>query len=225
MAVSSKLAIPSIAIVGLGGTGSYVLDLVAKTPVGVIHLFDGDAFLQHNAFRSPGAPTIEILKERRNKAEHCAQQYAPMRRFIVPHPYHIDATNVDELRAIAFAFLCLDKNQPKQVIIEALEAFGTPFVDVGMGVNLINGALQRMARITTSTPEKRCHARTRIPLTDAPGLDEYHQNIQIADLNALNAALAVIKWKKHVGFYHDMDHEHHCTYTVDGNQLLNEDHA
>ena len=39
-ALSSKLEIDKLAIVGLGGTGSYVLDLVAKTPVGEIHLFD-----------------------------------------------------------------------------------------------------------------------------------------------------------------------------------------
>ena len=36
-------------------------------------------------------------------------------------------------------------------------------------------------------------------------------------------ALAVIKWKKLFGFYLDLDDEHHCTYTLDGNMLLNED--
>jgi hypothetical protein len=37
-ALSEKLAIHKIAIVGLGGTGSYLLDLLAKTPVIEIHL-------------------------------------------------------------------------------------------------------------------------------------------------------------------------------------------
>jgi hypothetical protein len=41
-------------------------------------------------------------------------------------------------------------------------------------------------------------------------------------LNALNAALAVIKWKKLMGFYQDLDFEHHCTYTIGGNMLRNE---
>jgi hypothetical protein len=41
-----------------------------------------------------------------------------------------------------------------------------------------------------------------------------------ADLNALNAALAVIKWKKLACFYQDLDHEHHSTYTIGGNMLL-----
>ena len=55
MAVTRKLSLKNVAIVGLGGTGSYVLDLVAKTPVRQIHLDDGDMFLQHNAFGSPSA--------------------------------------------------------------------------------------------------------------------------------------------------------------------------
>ncbi len=51
----------------------------------------------------------------------------------------------------------------------------------------------------------------------------YDTNIQIADLNALNAALAVIKWKKLCGFYLDLDQEHHSTYTLDGNAMDNEE--
>lgn len=54
-AVNENVAGQKIGIIGLGGTGSYVLDLVAKTPAAEVHLFDGDVFSQHNAFRSPGA--------------------------------------------------------------------------------------------------------------------------------------------------------------------------
>lgn len=43
--VTAKLKGQRVAIVGLGGTGSYILDQVAKTPVAEIHLFDGDVFL------------------------------------------------------------------------------------------------------------------------------------------------------------------------------------
>jgi len=49
--ISRKLELPKVAIIGLGGTGSYVMDLVAKTPIKGIHIFDGDYYLQHNAFR------------------------------------------------------------------------------------------------------------------------------------------------------------------------------
>ena len=72
--VSGKLAVPKLAIIGLGGTGSYVLDLVAKTHAKEIHLYDGDPFLQHNAFRSPGAASGEELNRHLNKAEHFASR-------------------------------------------------------------------------------------------------------------------------------------------------------
>jgi hypothetical protein len=61
-----------------------------------------------------------------------------------------------------------------------------------------------------------------VPFSDGDGQNEYALNIQIADLNALNAALAVIKWKKLFGFYVDLDAEHHCSYTIDGNALIND---
>ncbi|HYD47573.1 MAG TPA: ThiF family adenylyltransferase [Terriglobales bacterium] len=41
-AYENKLKLPKIAIVGLGGTGSYILDALAKTPVQEIHLYDND---------------------------------------------------------------------------------------------------------------------------------------------------------------------------------------
>ena len=41
----------------------------------------------------------------------------------------------------------------------------------------------------------------------------------------LNAALAVIKWKKLFGFYTDFEREFSSTYTLDGNHFLNEDVA
>ena len=49
------------------------------------------------------------------------------------------------------------------------------------------------------------------------------RNIQTADLNALNAAMAVIKWKKLFGFYADLEREFNSTYGVNGNLLVNED--
>jgi hypothetical protein len=67
------------------------------------------------------------------------------------------------------------------------------------------------------------HVPMRISFPTLAGEDDYSSNIQIADLNALNATLAVIRWKKHFGFYRDLDREHHSTYTIDGNMLTNED--
>src|SRR5258706_10318419 len=103
------------------------------------------------------------------------------------------------------------------------EAAGVPFVDTGMGVELgENGSLRGLLRVTTSSSARYEHVPRRIPLADVSGGD-YNHNIQIADLNAFNASLAVIKWKKMLGFYADLESEHHTTYTIDGNTLTNDE--
>lgn len=224
-AVTQRLELSRVAIIGLGGTGSYVLDLVAKTPVREIHLYDGDVFLQHNAFRSPGAAGIDDLRVKPKKATYFREQYSRMHRHIIAHEECIDASNAKDLAGLEFVFLCLDRGAAKKLIVEYLETFGTPFVDVGLGVYLVDGALAGVVRVSTSTAAQRSHIHTkfRIPFSDGDENNEYATNIQVADLNALNAALAVIKWKKLFGFYMDLEQEHHCVYTIDGNALTNED--
>lgn len=221
--LSEKLAAGAIAIVGLGGTGSYVLDLVAKTPVTEIHLFDGDRFLQHNAFRSPGAPSVETLLTAPHKVTYFKGEYERMRRGIVAHPYFIDECTLEQLRGMHFVFICIDEGPAKKRIIDHVTVWGTPFVDVGMGLQLTDGALGGIVRVTASTDGHRDHVSRRVSVADPGANAEYSQNIQIADLNALNAAMAVIKWKKLTGFYRDLEREHHSTYSLDVNMLLSED--
>jgi hypothetical protein len=223
--VSKKLEIEKIGIVGLGGTGSYVLDLVAKTPVREIHLFDGDKFLNHNAFRSPGAPLIGDLRNKPQKVAYFKEIYSRMHLNIVAHDCYIDSSNVDQLQGLNFVFLCLDGGEVKRLIVEKLVELDTPFIDVGLGVELDNESLGGILRITTSTVENREHlmSKDRISFSVENGNNDYSKNIQIADLNALNAALAVIKWKKLFGFYRDLEKENFCAYTIDGNSLINDD--
>src|SRR5262249_37763930 len=85
VAATNQLKGQRVAIIGVGGTGSYVLDFVAKTPVDEIHLFDGDDFLTHNAFRSPGAASLEALAARPRKARYLRDTYSNMHRRIVAH--------------------------------------------------------------------------------------------------------------------------------------------
>lgn len=225
--LSGKLALNRVAIVGLGGTGSYILDLIAKTPVREIHIFDGDDFLQHNAFRSPGAPSLDELKALPKKVRHHADHYSHMRNGIVEHAFNLDASNVHLLEGMDFVFICVDQGEAKRPIIEKLEELGIPFIDVGMGIDLVDEQLQGVVRVTASTPNNRDHVRDnkRIGLSGAAVDGVYSQNIQIAELNALNAALAVIKWKKLLGFYRDLENEHFSAYTLDGNCIVNEDKA
>jgi hypothetical protein len=223
-ALTQLLAAEKVAIIGLGGTGSYVLDFVAKTPVREIHLFDSDEFLQHNAFRAPGAPSIEELREAPKKVDYLKGIYSRMHRGIIAHAVPIGASNVGLLDEITFAFICMDAGEAKRLVVKKLEELDVSFVDAGMGLELVDGSLGGILRVTASTPEKRDHVHQgRISFAGGGKDDFYSSNIQIADLNALNAVMAIIKWKKIRGFYRDLEREHHSTYTTDGNILINGD--
>lgn len=220
--VSQKLALPRIAIIGLGGTGAYVLDLVAKTPVGEIHVFDGDKMSTHNAFRSPGAASLDELRAQPLKTDYFSGKYGQMRKGIVPHGYYLDQSNVAELQGMAFVFLCIDRGPAKAPIVAALEGYKIPFIDVGMGIYVKTDSLGGTMTVTASTAGKRDHFRQRVSFADR-GEDAYDTNIQIADLNALNATLAVVRWKKMYGFYLDLEKEHFGAYTIESNSLIGED--
>jgi hypothetical protein len=222
-ALTALLQSERVAIIGVGGTGSYILDQVAKTPVAQIKLIDDDDFLQHNAFRAPGAPSLNELRKVWKKVNYFSDIYSRMHRHIVPHALRLDAATVNLLDDTTFAFLCMDAGEQKRLAVEKLEALDVPFIDVGMGLELVDGSLGGILRVTASSPDQREHFRQRVSF-DSGGADNvYVSNIQVADLNMLNAAFAVIKWKKLRGFYRDLEREHHSSYTTDGNMLLNGD--
>lgn len=220
--INSKFNKHKIAIIGLGGTGSYILDLIAKTPVAEIHLFDGDILLQHNAFRCPGAVSIEDLDKQQLKVEYFASTYSKMHKKIIVHSVYVDDDTIGLLDGISFVFICIDSNKARNKIIASLLKKGIDFIDVGLGVNIVDDKLIGMVRTTTGTSSKNDHLAVRIGDIDVDD-NEYASNIQIADLNALNANLAVIKWKKLCGFYQDLIGEHHTTYSINVSQLLNND--
>ena len=221
---NEKLAGQRIGIVGLGGTGSYVLDLVAKTCVKEIHLFDGDVFSQHNAFRTPGAASIDELKIKPTKVAYLESVYAKMRRGLVIHDTYLDSSTSNQLNGLDFVFLCLDRGASKKAIVATLIQLDIPFVEVGMGVVRSNDSLSGIIRVVTGTKEVHDQLLNKINFSegDVPE-DEYSTNIQIAELNALNACLAVIRWKKVFGFYRDSSDAHFISYLIAANEMVNED--
>jgi len=222
-AVNSRLAALRVAIVGLGGTGSYILDLVAETAVAEIHLFDGDVMSQHNAFRAPGAPGIGQLRERPQKVAYFTEVYGRMRRGIVAHDGYLGDEGLGLLDGLDFVFLCLDRGSAKRLVVERLVANGTPFVEAGLGVTLDDGQLGGIVRVATSTPDTREAAARHISYSDGQdAANAYATNIQVAELNALNASLAVMSWKKLHGVYRDSRREHHRGYSIATGEIVTE---
>jgi hypothetical protein len=217
-----RLELGALAIIGMGGTGSYILDSVAKLPVRAIHAYDGDVLLTHNAFRTPGAASVTELEQMQHKAEYLARKYSAMHRQIVPHNYPVTEANVEQLRTMDFVFIAIDSGAARRLIVQRLQEWDIPFVDVGMGlVANDNVEISGLVRTTANVPGAPSPFDAYVDYHE--GRDElYKRNIQTADLNMLNAALAVIKFKKLRGFYFDDQRELHSNYVVAGNVLLNE---
>lgn len=219
MAATQKLEGEVISIVGLGGSGSYVLDLVAKTPVREIRLFDGDISQVHNAFRCPGAPSADTLRASPKKVDYLAGIYRRMKKGISTNGY-LTAENVHLLSGSTFVFVCIDQPAAKPPILHYLTQHGIPFSDVGMGLSLQGDSVRGSLRATIVRPGDAAALET-IATAGHPD-DVYRSNIQVAELNALAACLAVLQWKRLRGFYVDDRKEHETTYSVRMNAIRNE---
>lgn len=202
--LATKFKNEIVAIIGLGGTGAYLLDYLVKTPVKEIRGFDVDPFHIHNAFRSPGR--FENAEFKRSKADMYQARYENFRHGLKLTAKFVDASCVDDLEGVTFAFVCVDKGSSRAGIFDLLMAKKIPFIDVGMGLSRKNGPISGMMRATYYSAEQAQHVRNMAlaPLADQPD-DVYKTNIQISELNALNAAIAMIRYKQLKGFYLDDD--------------------
>lgn len=222
--LNSKFEGQKIAIIGLGGTGSYILDLISKTNIAEIHLYDGDEFQVHNAFRAPGAASSDEFGTTSNvlKIDYYSKIYSKMRHGIVSHPTFVTENNIHEFSMYNFVFISVDKNTARDFITKSLLELKIPFIDVGMGMQRHENKLLGTLRVTVGTFQNNSHLKNRIGAEEIIE-NQYSTNIQIAELNCLNATLAVIRWKKIFGFYQDLKGEYNNLYFINTGKIINED--
>lgn len=202
--LSSRFADDVVAVIGLGGTGSYVLDFLVKTPVKQIRGFDPDDFHIHTAYRSPGGLKEAELGIKKAAVYH--SRYENFREGLSLESRYIHSHSNEYIKDVTFAFVCVDKGTSRAGVFDLLIANHIPFIDVGMGLNRNRGPINGMLRATYYSVEDahRLRKMDLAELADHPD-DEYRVHIQIGELNALNAALAVIKFKQIRGFYFQED--------------------
>ncbi|MCJ2090967.1 ThiF family adenylyltransferase [Methylobacterium sp. J-072] len=190
-----------IAIIGLGGTGAFVLDFIVKTPVYSIDAYDFDVFQVHNSFRSPGEVPFSFLGQL--KTLFYQSKYDAFRHRLRFHNKRVAAGDEKLFSDITFAFVCIDDGEARREICEILLARKIPFIDVGMGVEKEAGRLDGLLRTTLFTDGTADRARAEVPFDKRHEAGAYRVFVQIAELNALNAAIAVVKYKQFRGFYVD----------------------
>lgn len=190
-----------VAIIGLGGTGAYVLDFIVKTPVKEIRGFDHDFYHVHNAYRSPGR--LQEPEFGKPKAEVYQDRYGNFRYGLSIKNMSIDTYSRDELAGVTFAFVCIDNGDARKEIFDLLIELKIPFIDVGLGLKRSNaGPLSGMLRTTYFSEENAGKVRKKKLANESEDPNNlYKTNIQISELNALNACIAVMQYKQLKKFY------------------------
>ena len=212
--LSEKFRDEVVAQIGLGGSGAYLLDYLVKTPVKEIRAFDLDDFHVHNAFRSPGSLALKELGQK--KASVYAGRYENFRHGLRVMSKSIDETSHAELEGVTFAFVCVDKGSSRSANLDLLISKSIPFIDVGMGLQrAADASLKGMMRLTYYPPQdaERIRAMNLAEMIDPPeGI--YRTNVQIAELNAMNASLAMIRYKQLRGFYSTEEAYYHLLFDL-----------
>lgn len=189
-----------IAIIGLGGTGAYILDYMVKTPVREIRGYDHDDYHIHNAYRSPGL--LEESELGMPKADVYQKRYNNFRTGLTLETRFIDSSSKDALKGVTFVFVCVDNGIARSEILDLLMELNIPFIDVGLGLKRINDSLSGMMRTTYFPTEQAEKVRSKRWVNESEDPENlYKTNIQISELNALNASFAVIRFKQIKGFY------------------------
>ncbi len=219
--LAANFANEVVAVIGMGGTGAYLLDFLVKTPVREIRGFDLDVFQVHNGFRSPGM--IQESEFCKTKAEVYQNRYEQFRKGVKLESKYIDASSVAELDGVTFAFVSVDKGSSRAGIFDLLLSKGIPFIDVGMGLNRKHGPINGKLQVTYYSAEEGQKVREKnlAELEDRPdGI--YRTNIQIGELNALNASLAIIKYKQLRGFYFEEFPNYNLLFEVADSKIVME---
>lgn len=211
--LSHKLQGRRVAIIGCGGTGAYVLDYLAKTHLEELHLFDGDIVHVHTLFRLPGVYGEKHLGLA--KVDALAQVYSEFHGGIKPHAELVDQSNAGQLAGFDFVFICVDDGPSRQLIAQACHSASVRFVDVGMGLD--KGANGLFGFVRTAGGDlgdfNKLIGTPYLPAENAHDA-EYRNQPQIAELNALNAAIAVIRFKQQMGFFDRLSESHAAVFDL-----------
>ena len=212
--IEKRIEEEAVAVIGVGGSGSYLVDILAKTNIKELHLYDDDVMKVHNAFRVAGAARVGELGCGKSKVDWHAERYKEVRKEgLYVHHMKIDDEGLEGLKACTTVFIAVDNLKSRRTIQKACSEMGVLHVSVGIGLEIEgenNDQIGGNVKVETDY-----HAGRYVDTEDAhvvkpdeekedDGIEDvYGSNIQTAELNMLGAALAITEWKAKRGIYRD----------------------
>jgi len=124
----AKLQATKICIVGCGGLGGYLAEMLVRVGIGEVVLVDGDVFDESNLNRQLYATTNNLGK---SKAEEAKKRLAAINPDTGIHAYHmkLDEGNVKEMiQGCDLVMDALDNIATRFIVQKACEALNIPMV-------------------------------------------------------------------------------------------------
>ena len=182
-----------IAVVGLGGVGAWIADLLAKADVAEVHGWDADVIEEKNIIRMPGA--VNPCWIGKPKARWFEETYRQIHCQVCGHAENVTDQNAKEICTnTTFGFVAVDNDEGREIACNAMAEVGIPFIDVGIALDRRDGQVTASIRLTTVWPHDDAW-RKAIPKVGKAGQDVYGK-LELPDLAASAAGWAVQSWRK-----------------------------
>ncbi len=148
----------TVGIVGVGGTGSAVAEMLAREGITNFVIVDHDKFTKSNKTRLYGSYAntketeykVDIVKKNIQKIEPKAN--------VKTIPNNVISQNVlNQLKNCDVVFSCTDRHAPRSILNELAHQFFIPLIDVGVGLDAKNGKIVGgSVRVSLSSPSLPC---------------------------------------------------------------------
>ena len=207
-----------VTIVGLGGVGAWIADLVLKADPREVHGWDYDCIEPKNILRMPGGldPSAWIG---RPKADWFQETYSLIHTNVHGHNVKVLPGNVQEVIAgTTFAFVAVDDAHDRMMVCDALASAGVPFVVVGLS------PVRKDKRVRVSMRTVTAHVgtsswRNAIPQVGQAGQDDYG-SLDLPDVYAMAAGWAIQSWRKMRGQFWQEQREECLDYSASDQSLI-----
>jgi len=148
----NRLRNARVAVFGVGGVGGYVVEVLARSGVGELHLVDNDTVSLSNLNRqiialhsTLGRPKVEVAEERIHDINpHCK---------VVKHPLFYLPENADEidLGQMDYVVDCIDTVTAKVELISRCHKMGIPLLSCMGAANKTDATAFRVSDIYKTT--------------------------------------------------------------------------
>ena len=207
-----------VAIVGLGGVGAWIADVVVKADPQKVHGWDYDCIEPKNILRMPGGldPNLWIGKP---KADWFQDTYSLLHTGVHGHNVKVAPENVQEvIEKATFAFVAVDDGHDRAMVCDALADAGIPFVVVGLSL------VRREKRVKVSMRIVTAHVgvsswRQAIPQVGQAGQDDYG-SLDVPHVYAMAASWAIQSWRKVRGQFWQEEREECLVYRASDQSLI-----